>query len=115
LSGLALLGTCLGHQGDLTSTKDIFADSSNVELVLGDENTQTDIQKFAEARTMVDTWLDQRGLAQYTDRIVLAFQEAEYKPHEWMDTLESMGRDGDELNEFIAALEKWPMPNEAGK
>lgn len=66
----------------------------------------------AAARSMVDLWLERRGLVQYAERIVHAFQEALYKPHEWTHTLESMG--DDELKEFIAAVEKSPAPNESG-
>ena len=63
------------------------------------------------ARAMVDGWLEPRGLAQYAERIIFAFQEAAYRPHEWTHTLESMGPD--ELREFISAVEKSPAPNEA--
>lgn len=62
------------------------------------------------ARAMVHGWLEPRGLAQYGERIVFAFKEAAYRPHEWTHTLDSMGRD--ELREFIAAVEKSPAPNE---
>lgn len=64
----------------------------------------------AAARAMVDEWLGPRKLAQYADRIVFAFKEAQYRPHEWSHTLDSMGPD--ELREFIAAVEKSPAPNE---
>ena len=62
------------------------------------------------ARAMVDAWLEPKGLAQYAERIVFAFKEAEYRPHGWTHTLDSMGPD--ELREFIAAVEKSPAPNE---
>ncbi len=62
------------------------------------------------ARAMVDDWLEPRGLVQYAERIVFAFKEAAYRPHEWTHTLDSMGPD--ELREFIAAVEKSPAPNE---
>lgn len=62
------------------------------------------------ARAMVDGWLEPRGLAQYAERIIFAFQQAAYRPHEWTHTLESMG--SSELREFIAAVEKSPAPNE---
>lgn len=64
----------------------------------------------AAARTMLISWLEPRKLAQYADRIVFAFKEAQYRPHEWTHTLDSMGPD--ELREFIAAVEKSPAPNE---
>jgi hypothetical protein len=67
----------------------------------------------AAARAMVDAWLDRRGLVQYAERIIFAFQEAAYRPHEWTHTLETMG--ADELKEFIAAVEKSPAPNEGAE
>ena len=63
------------------------------------------------ARAMVEDWLEPRGLAQYAERIVFAFKEAAYRPHEWTHTLDSMGPN--ELREFIAAVEKSPAPKGA--
>jgi hypothetical protein len=73
-----------------------------------DPVSDTDLDEAA--RAMVDAWLEPRGLAQYGERIIFAFKEAEYRPHEWTHTLDSMGPD--ELREFIAAVEKSPAPNE---
>ena len=67
-------------------------------------------QPWKGSACMVDAWLGPKGLAQYAERIVFAFKEAEYRPHEWTHTLDSMGPD--ELREFIAAVEKSPAPNE---
>ena len=64
------------------------------------------------ARHMVGEWLERRDLARYAGRVVYAFQQAAYRPHEWTHTLDSMG--DDELSEFVAALEQSPAPDEPG-